>query len=418
MVNIDALNEAYRIMQAQMDERVYKTVVVGSDGSDVSIDVDLGTSNDPYKNAYIENLVADAGSITTLSSTTSNITNATINTLNSTTSTISNLTATTGTVSTLTSTTTSITGTATIATANITTGTINTATITNASITTASVSGTATIGTANITTGTINTLTSTSSITTTASITGTATIGTANITTATISDATVTNLSATLLSGNYNITFTTEPAYLLTTTAASDGSSPIYKTAGCYTAGGTYVYVNGGFCVQDTNNSLTVGTLTLDGITITGSSSAYTVTVASYLTADRVYNAVWNDIADAITVDQEDKFEPGYAYAFDGGKWFKTEGKDSPYFGIHSDTAGYVLGMDPEKNQIMLAVGGFVLAYVDKEYPAGTKLTYGKGGILTKAKRKDEVVAKFFKPEPETSYHGIEVNNRFWVKVL
>lgn len=143
------------------------------------------------------------------------------------------------------------------------------------------------------------------------------------------------------------------------------------------------------------------------------------ITATGSITGDRVYNAVWNDIADAITVeDQAVTFEPGYAYAYNGREWFKTKDKNSPYFGIHSDTAGYVLGYNPEINQILIAVGGFVLAYVDKLYESGTFLTYGKDGILTKARRKDEKIAKFFKEEKNLEYHGIQVNGRSWIKIL
>ena len=175
------------------------------------------------------------------------------------------------------------------------------------------------------------------------------------------------------------------------------------------------------------SGSLSVtGTSTLNGATIngnlnvnTGSTGPGNIVAAGTITGTRVYNAVWNDIADAITVeDQAVTFEPGYAYAYNGREWFKTKDKNSPYFGIHSDTAGYVLGYNPKINQILIAVGGFVLAHVDKLYESGTFLTYGKDGILTKARRKDEKIAKFFKEEKNSEYHGIQVNGRSWVKVL
>lgn len=132
----------------------------------------------------------------------------------------------------------------------------------------------------------------------------------------------------------------------------------------------------------------------------------------------KVYNAVWNDIADAITVeDQAITFEPGYAYAYNGREWFKTKDKNSPYFGIHSDTAGYILGYNKDINQILIAIAGFVLAYVDKIYPSGTWLTYTENGWLTKAKRSDEKIAKFFREAKEKVYNGIDVNGRCWIKI-
>ena len=143
------------------------------------------------------------------------------------------------------------------------------------------------------------------------------------------------------------------------------------------------------------------------------------ITATGDIHAARVFNAVWNDIADAITVEnQAITFEPGYAYAYDGRKWFKTKDKKSSYFGIHTDTAGYILGYNPEINQILIAIGGFVLAHVDNIYPSGTYLTYGDNGILTKAKRSDEKIAKFFKEEKSEEYNNIKVNGRSWIKIL
>lgn len=162
------------------------------------------------------------------------------------------------------------------------------------------------------------------------------------------------------------------------------------------------------------------GAATFAGATINGDLKVTgAIEADGDITGLRVWNAVWNDIADAITVeDQVIEFEPGFAYAYDGRKWFKTKDKKSPYFGIHSDTAGYILGYSKEKNQILIAIGGFVLAYVDKLYESGTYLTYTKDGWLTKAGRKDEKVAKFFRKETSTKIYNIDVKGRSWVKIL
>lgn len=200
-------------------------------------------------------------------------------------------------------------------------------------------------------------------------------------------------------------------------------------TSGNTTLGGT---------VNITGNTTIGGTLGITGATTISSSLNVTgpttfseaqitgnlnvggaINASGDVTGARVWNAVWNDIADAITVeDQAITFEPGYAYAYNGREWFKTKDKNSPYFGIHSDTAGYILGYDPKINQILIAVGGFVLAHVDKLYESGTFLTYGKDGVLTKARRKDEKIAKFFKEEKRPLYKGREVMGRHWIKIL
>lgn len=200
-------------------------------------------------------------------------------------------------------------------------------------------------------------------------------------------------------------------------------------TSGNTTLGGT---------VNITGNTTIGGTLDITGATTISSSLNVTgpttfseaqitnnlnvggaINASGDVTGARVWNAVWNDIADAITVeDQAITFEPGYAYAFNGREWFKTKDKNSPYFGIHSDTAGYILGLDKESNQIHIAIGGFVLAHVDKIYPTGTFLTYSSNGILTKAEEKDEKIAKFFKEEKRPLYKDREVMSRHWIKIL
>lgn len=159
------------------------------------------------------------------------------------------------------------------------------------------------------------------------------------------------------------------------------------------------------------NNATASTSLTTGALTVVGGIGA-----SGDIWGAHVHNAVGNDIADAITTGVD--LEPGYCYAYDGNHWFKTEGKDSPYMGIHSDTAGYILGYNKSKKQILISVGGFVLAYTDKIYDPGTFLTYTNDGLLTEAKEGDERVAKFFRTEPEPYYHNIKVNGRNWVKVM
>ena len=142
-------------------------------------------------------------------------------------------------------------------------------------------------------------------------------------------------------------------------------------------------------------------------------------------TATKVRNAVFNDIADAITTDQDIEFEPGYAYAYDSSGFRKTEEEGDKYFiGIHSDTAGYILGADDESNQINIAIAGFVLAYVDKEYAPLTPLICTKNGLLTAASdevmknHSDRIIAHYFRKEEAIKWKDIvDVNGRHWVKI-
>ena len=142
-----------------------------------------------------------------------------------------------------------------------------------------------------------------------------------------------------------------------------------------------------------------------------------------------VYNAVWNDLADCIPVDDECKVEPGYCYCFDGEKYYKSSKYlDEGIIGIDSDTYGMNMGHKPGLNQMDVAVAGFVLAYVDKEYKPGTPLTCTENGYLTEIKKEDKIeyperiVATYWKNEPADEWGSdsrkVKVNGRKWVKVV
>ena len=145
--------------------------------------------------------------------------------------------------------------------------------------------------------------------------------------------------------------------------------------------------------------------------------------------AEKVYNAVWNDLADSIEVPSDTELEYGYCYKYKDEKVYKTdEYADPNVLGIHSDTAGMVLGIKPSHIKcINLAVAGVVLAYVDKEYECGTALVATKEGKLTKANKAtrllhpERIVATYYKKEKEDLWgpksNKIKVNGRSWVKI-
>lgn len=149
---------------------------------------------------------------------------------------------------------------------------------------------------------------------------------------------------------------------------------------------------------------------------------------AGGILGNKVYNAVWNDLADCIPVDDDVELEPGRCYCFNGTNYHKS----SKYLadgiiGIHSDTYGMHMGAKQGVKQMDVAVAGFVLAYVDQEYPVGTPLTCGPDGMLVKIEREDKIeypekiIATYWKKEPE-EYWGsetqkVKVNGRRWVKI-
>lgn len=142
----------------------------------------------------------------------------------------------------------------------------------------------------------------------------------------------------------------------------------------------------------------------------------------------KVFHAVWNDISDAIEVQDDLEIEPGFCYMFDGITYKKTEEYcQKGVLGIHSDTAGDILGRKGKHKELDIAIGGFVLAHVDDIYESGTPLTCGPDGCLTEMKREDvreypeRLVGTYWKPEPEDfwgSENGkIPVNGRQWIKI-
>jgi len=149
---------------------------------------------------------------------------------------------------------------------------------------------------------------------------------------------------------------------------------------------------------------------------------------ASGIKGSKVYNAVWNDLADSIPVNPDCVLIPGRCYCYKNGNYeLSSKYLDSGILGIHSDTYGILMGGGKAPKELYVAVAGFVLAYVDKEYEPGTPLTCDEEGFLTEIKLEDKIkyperiVATFWKKEL-SDFWGAEgkevfVNRRMWVKV-
>ena len=97
--------------------------------------------------------------------------------------------------------------------------------------------------------------------------------------------------------------------------------------------------------------------------------------------------------------------------------------------GIYSDTYGMSVGSNAYSqerpcNTVPVAVAGFALAYVDKEYKPGTALVVSSEGRLTKASlfsrifNRKTIVGYFDRKETEDLYSFSVVNGRSWVKVI
>lgn len=175
--------------------------------------------------------------------------------------------------------------------------------------------------------------------------------------------------------------------------------------------------------VQEFSNTTPSSSTTTGAVIIKGG-----LGVQGNIIASSVYGAVWNDLADCITVPRSTVVEPGYCYCFDGKNYHKSSKyMDDGFIGIHSNTAGLLAGFNPSRNQIHAGIKGFVLAYVDKEYKPGTPLTCTENGYLTeisledKIKNPHKVIGTFWKSEPKEKWgpegQEVDVNGRMWIKV-
>lgn len=161
--------------------------------------------------------------------------------------------------------------------------------------------------------------------------------------------------------------------------------------------------------------------------TVVGADQGTDLAASGQFTATKVWNAVWNDVADFQLLI--DKLEYGKCY-FDtkDGARICNERCQMSVIGIASDTFGFGVGNDSNvPNQVPIAVAGWVLAHVDKEYDCGTPLTNDQNGNLTAMTRSEKmeyperIVAIYKRKEMEALWgpdnKKIQVNGRHWVKV-
>ncbi len=140
--------------------------------------------------------------------------------------------------------------------------------------------------------------------------------------------------------------------------------------------------------------------------------------------ATNVYNPVFADIADYQELADELVFGKCYYDTIEGAKICNKKCQLS-VIGIASDTLGYGLGY--KEGDVPIAVAGWVLAYVDKEYPCGTPLTNNENGDLTeiplemKRDFPERIVGIYKKKESKKEWgtinRKIKVNDRHWIKV-
>lgn len=147
-----------------------------------------------------------------------------------------------------------------------------------------------------------------------------------------------------------------------------------------------------------------------------------------YFYATRVYNAVWNDIADFQDL-AEPAFYAGKCYydTIEGAK-LCSERCQKSVIGVASDTFGYGVGQDSNKTQVSIAVCGWVLAHVNDATSCvpGDVLTNDADGNLVKMSDQEkslypERIVAIYKRKENSEFFGpndqVVVNGRHWVKV-
>lgn len=143
-----------------------------------------------------------------------------------------------------------------------------------------------------------------------------------------------------------------------------------------------------------------------------------------YFYATRVYNAVWNDVADFQPVIGLIEYGRCY-YTTGSGVTLCNKKCQKGVIGIASNTYGF--GVGSREGCVPIAIGGWVLAKVDKPYLAGTLLINNKYSILTKASWwhrlffSDRIIAIYDRKEMlkyiVSGEVKVEVDGRHWVKV-
>lgn len=211
----------------------------------------------------------------------------------------------------------------------------------------------------------------------------------------TFSQLTVTGIiTASSFSGNATTATTAGSAAKLTGAAYTNGSDGWFRSTG--ETGWYNSTYGGGIYMTDT--------------------TYVKVYNSKYFTATRVYGAVGNDYADKLDVDH-DNTQPGYCVSYMNGKTKRTSKRnDSAVLGIVTDTASMIAGDGENKGQ-PIAVSGYVLAFVDKDYKTGTRLTVNKKGTLTKARVWEKKVAIYIDEVKNEKWNGVTVGNRRLVKV-
>lgn len=135
------------------------------------------------------------------------------------------------------------------------------------------------------------------------------------------------------------------------------------------------------------SGSLQIGTTGL--ISQHGSAPTFTGTEIlgydGYFYANRVYNAVWNDLAEYFLSDEDPRFGNVY-YISDGGKIkSSTKRAQTSVIGVASDTPGFLLKSEYQDKGIPIALAGSVNVWVKRKIRSGSELVSDADGFASPA---------------------------------
>lgn len=103
-----------------------------------------------------------------------------------------------------------------------------------------------------------------------------------------------------------------------------------------------------------------------------------------YFYATRVYNAVWNDLAEFMYKAEDVK--PGLIVVqTPDGVASSNKRCDKRAIGVHSDSFGYALGAEDSENKIPVGLSGVVWAFIDCDVKIGDEIVSGENGFGIKA---------------------------------
>ena len=135
-----------------------------------------------------------------------------------------------------------------------------------------------------------------------------------------------------------------------------------------------------------------------------------------YFYATRVYNAVYNDLAEFMFKAED--AEPGDVIVqTKNGLVPSNKRGDRAVIGVYSDTYGYALGSEDSDDKIPIGIYGRVLVKVREELKIGDLLISDVGGFATKATKEEElipgiIIGKVFEEKNDSSV------SRIWILIL